>query len=66
LAENAIRILNTKDFNDGFQAKKRPIDQSAFLKESGFDASTSTAAIQKPKEEPASYAQLEAQGRANF
>ena len=62
LAENAKRILNQKDFGDGFQIQKKAPDQSAVLKESGFDAAAS--AIQKPKEEPASYAQLEPQGRA--
>jgi len=63
LAENAKRILNTKNFDDGFRIEK--INQSAVLKESGFDAAASRAAMQKAEQtEPASYQQLEATGRA--
>jgi hypothetical protein len=64
LAENAKRILNTKNFDDGFRVQKPAVDQSKILSESGFDA---TAALQKPKAQvPASYEQYEATGQASF
>jgi len=54
LAENAKRILNTKNFDDGFKIQK--VAQSAVLKESGFDAAASRAAMEKRDQaEPASY-----------
>jgi len=64
LAENAKRILNTKNFDDGFKIEKKNISQSQVLSESGFDASKAMA---KPKEmEPASYMQHESTGQSNF
>ena len=66
LAENAKRILNTKNFDDGYKQPKKVDDslmQSKMLKESGFDA---TASLKRAQEEPANYQMYEATGNAGF
>ena len=67
LAENAKRILNTKNFDDGFQAPKRSasLSQADLLKQSGFDP-RAAAIAQKTTKEPASYTVHEPTGGASF
>ncbi len=57
--------MNTKNFDDGYVAKKRDdaAVQSEMLQNAGFDAQ---AALKRTKEEPASYQVHESTGRAAF
>ena len=67
LAETAKRILNTKNFDDGYvQPAREKTDasmQSEMLKDAGFDAQ---AALKRSQDDPASYQVHKSTGQAAF
>ena len=67
LAETAKRILNTKNFDDGYvqpsREKTNASMQSEMLKDAGFDAQ---AALKRSKDDPASYLVHKSTGQAAF